>query len=156
MADRDPECVFCGIVAGEIPASVVYEDDRVVAFLDIRPVNPGHLMVIPRGHATLLADVDEETGAHVFRVAHRLARSLRDSGLRCEGVNLFLADGEAAFQEVPHLHLHVFPRFKGDAFKIDADWDTHPSREELEAVAAVVREAYEGRFGPRENPTRRG
>jgi diadenosine tetraphosphate (Ap4A) HIT family hydrolase len=103
-------------------------------------------MVIPRGHAPLLADVDEETGAHVFRVAHRLARSLRESGLRCEGVNLFLADGEAAFQEVPHLHLHVFPRFKGDTFKIDANWDVEASREDLEKAAAAVREAYESGF----------
>ncbi len=147
MADRDAECTFCGIVAGEISGSFAYEDDRVVAFLDINPVNPGHLMVIPRTHAPLLADMDEETGAHLFRVAHRLAQSLRDSGLRCEGINLFLADGEAAFQEVPHLHLHVFPRFKGDAFKIDADWDVHPPREELDAAAGAIRDAYESRFG---------
>ncbi len=147
MAHREPECIFCEVVAGTISGSFVYEDERVVAFLDINPVNPGHLMVIPRAHAPLLADVDEETGAHLFRVAHRLAQSLRDSGLRCEGINLFLADGEAAFQEVPHLHLHVFPRFKGDAFKIDADWDAHPPREELDAAATAIRDAYESRFG---------
>ncbi|MDX1534513.1 MAG: HIT family protein [Thermoplasmata archaeon] len=147
MSDRDPDCVFCSIVAGDLPGSFVYEDDRVVAFLDIRPVNPGHLMVIPRNHAPLLADVDEETGAHVFRVAHRLAQALRESGLRAEGVNLFLADGEAAFQEVPHLHLHVFPRFKGDTFKIDADWDTQAAREDLETAATAIRTAYAAHFG---------
>lgn len=148
MAQRDPECVFCAIVAREASSSLVYEDDRVVAFLDINPVNPGHLVVVPRAHAPYLADIDEETGAHVFRVAQRLAQSLRDSGLQCEGINLFLADGEAAFQEVPHLHLHVFPRFKGDTFKIDADWDTHPAREKLDAAAAAIRASYEDRFGP--------
>ncbi len=150
MSDRDPECVFCGIVAGGIEGSFVYEDADVVAFLDINPVNPGHLMVIPRAHMRLLEDMDEETGAHVFRVAQRLAQSLRESGLRCEGINLFLADGEAAFQEVPHLHLHVFPRFQGDTFKIDADWDAHPSRDELDAAAAAIRDAYQGQFGPSE------
>ncbi|MEE8198543.1 MAG: HIT family protein [Thermoplasmata archaeon] len=150
MSDRDPECVFCGIVAGGIEGSFVYEDDHVVAFLDINPVNPGHLMVIPRAHTRLLGDMDEETGTQVFRVAQRLAQSLRESGLRCEGINLFLADGEAAFQEVPHLHLHVFPRFKGDAFRIDADGGAPPSRDELDAAAAAIRDAYQGQFGPSE------
>ncbi len=150
MSDRDPECVFCGIVAGGIEGSFVYQDEHVVAFLDINPVNPGHLMVIPRAHMRLLEDMDEETGAHVFRVAQRLTQSLRESGLRCEGINLFLADGEAASQEVPHLHLHVFPRFKGDAFKIDAGGNTHPSRDELDAAAVAIRGAYEGQFGPSE------
>ncbi|MFQ6013018.1 MAG: HIT family protein [Thermoplasmata archaeon] len=147
MAESSTDCAFCAIVAGQAPGSFAYEDDRVVALMDIRPVNPGHLMVIPREHAPYLADMDEETGGHLFRVAMRLAQSLRASGLRCEGVNLFLADGEAAFQEVPHLHLHVFPRFKGDAFRIDADWDTHPPRDELAAAAVTVRQAYEGLFG---------
>lgn len=147
MAGSDPECIFCEVVAGSAPGSLVYEDDRVVAFMDINPVNPGHLMVVPRAHVPYLADVDEETGAHVFRVARRLAQSVRDSDLRCEGINLFLADGEAAFQEVPHLHLHVFPRFKGDTFRIDADWDTHPPREELDAAADAIRRAYRNRYG---------
>ncbi|MFQ5908423.1 MAG: HIT family protein [Thermoplasmata archaeon] len=143
MARHSPDCVFCAILGGQVPGSVVYEDDRVVALMDISPVNPGHLFVIPREHAPYMADVDEETGGHLFRVAMRLAESLRASGLRCEGINLFLADGEAAFQEVPHVHLHVFPRFKGDAFKIDANWDTHPAREDLDAAAAAIREAYD-------------
>lgn len=74
------------------------------------------------------------------RVAHRLARALRRADLRCEGVNLFLADGEAAFQEIPHVHLHVFPRYAGDAFRIEADWRPR-ERDELDAAAASVRRA---------------
>ncbi|MFQ5552596.1 MAG: HIT family protein [Thermoplasmata archaeon] len=147
MAEGNPDCVFCAILAGEVPSSIAYEDDRVVAFMDVNPINPGHLMVIPREHAPLLADIDEETGAHVFRVAQRLARSIRDSGLRCEGINLFLADGEAAFQEIPHLHLHVFPRFRGDTFRIDAEWDTHPPREDLNAAATAIQQTYKSIYG---------
>jgi histidine triad (HIT) family protein len=83
----------------------------------------------------------------MFSVAMRLAQALRASGLRCEGINLFLADGEAAFQEVFHTHLHVFPRFAGDSFRIDADWSNRSSRAELDVIAAQVREAYESRVG---------
>jgi diadenosine tetraphosphate (Ap4A) HIT family hydrolase len=129
-------CIFCAIVAGQFPASFVYADETAMAFMDVNPVTPGHVLVVPRAHAIGLLDLDEETGAHLFRVAMRLRR-----GLRCEGVNLFLADGEAAFQEVFHVHLHVFPRFAGDAFKIDADWSNPPPRAELDEHAAAIRGA---------------
>lgn len=137
----DADCPFCAILSGVLPASVVYEDEVAVAFMDINPVTPGHLLVVPRLHAVGLLDLDEATGAHLFRVAMRLRRALEGSGLRCEGVNLFLADGEAAFQEVFHVHLHVFPRFGGDSFRIDADWSTPPPREQLDAHAAAIRAA---------------
>jgi diadenosine tetraphosphate (Ap4A) HIT family hydrolase len=114
-------CVFCEFVAGESPASVVYADDLALAIMTIGPVNPGHVMVLPKRHAAYLADLDEATGGHLFIVAMRLAAAIRQSGVRCEGINLFLADGEAAFQEVFHVHLHVFPRFRGDPFRLDAD-----------------------------------
>lgn len=118
------ECLVCGIIAGEVEASVAYEDDRAVAFMDLNPVTPGHVLVVPRTHAAGLEDLDEDTSAHVWRIGHRVARALRRSGLHCEGVNAFLADGAAAFQEIFHLHLHVFPRFRGDSFRIAADWAT--------------------------------
>ncbi|NJQ02542.1 HIT family protein [Streptomyces zingiberis] len=132
------ECVFCAIARGQAEASTVYEDDAVVAFMDHRPVTPGHLLVIPKAHAVGLEDLEEGLGARVWRVAHRLARGLRRSSLRCEGINLFLADGEAAFQEVFHVHLHVFPRFAGDGFRIDADWRLR-ERAELDVNAGAVR-----------------
>ncbi|MEW6216058.1 MAG: HIT family protein [Candidatus Bipolaricaulota bacterium] len=137
------DCVFCRIVAGECPASVVYEDDVVLAFLDIRPVNPGHAMVIPKRHVASLADLDEATGRHLWTIAQRTTAALRRSGVKCEGVNLFLADGEAAFQEVRHVHLHVFPRYRGDPFKLIADWSARPPREDLDRIAAQIRTAYE-------------
>src|SRR5215212_4114715 len=132
------DCIFCAIVAGSAPASIVYDDADLLAFLDIRPVTSGHLLIIPKRHAPFLADLDDATGARMFTIAMRLAQALRDSGLRCEGINLFLADGEAAFQEVVHTHLHVFPRFVGDTFRIDADWSITPSRTELAEIAAQV------------------
>jgi histidine triad (HIT) family protein len=141
MAATDGEagCIFCDIVAGRQPASVVHSDESVIALLDIRPLNTGHLLVIPRAHAAYLADLDPALGGHMFAVAQRMAAALRRSGLPCEGVNLFLADGEAAFQEVFHVHLHVIPRTAGDGFRIKAKW-RRPSRAELESVAGRVRD----------------
>ena len=136
-------CVFCGIVAGREAASVVYSDETVLALLDIRPLTAGHLLVIPRAHAPYLADLDPAVGGHMFGVAQQMAAALRRSGLPCQGVNLFLADGEAAFQEVFHAHLHVLPRNPGDGFRIHAKWRS-PSRAELDSVADKVRTAVNG------------
>ncbi|HEX4469356.1 MAG TPA: HIT domain-containing protein, partial [Gemmatimonadaceae bacterium] len=108
------DCIFCRILAGELPASFVYRDEQCAAFMDIRPVNAGHLLVVPVRHAAYLADLDGNIAAELMRVGHAAAAALRASGLPCEGINLFLADGEAAMQEIFHVHLHVFPRFRGD------------------------------------------
>jgi histidine triad (HIT) family protein len=134
-------CLFCGIVAGHVEASIVYRDDHVTAFLDIQPVNPGHLLIVPNRHATYLADLDPDDGAQLFRVGQRLVAALRRSELRCEGVNLFLADGEAAMQEVFHVHLHVFPRYKDDGFSLTfgPQYWTRPERSELARVAEQLR-----------------
>jgi histidine triad (HIT) family protein len=137
----DDDCVFCRIVRGELPASTVHESDRVVAFLDIDPVTPGHVLVVPREHLVELADLTDELAGELVAVARRLAAALRRTALRCEGVNLFFADGEAAFQEVFHAHLHVIPRFAGDGFRIDARWGSHPTREVLDGHAALIRAA---------------
>ncbi|WP_031172765.1 HIT family protein [Streptosporangium roseum] len=114
-------CVFCDIIAGRAEASVPYEDEAVVVIMDIHPVAPGDALVVPRAHAVGLEDLDEETSARMWRIGHRLARALRLSRLRCEGVNVFLADGEAACQQVFHVHLHVFPRHCGDGFRLQVD-----------------------------------
>jgi histidine triad (HIT) family protein len=136
------DCVFCAIVAGQAPASIVYADHVVVAFLDRGPINPGHLLVVPRVHVPSLTALDVETGGHLFTVGMRMDRVLRSSGLRCEGVHLSLADGEAAGQEVAHVHLHVVPRFAGDGFSIVANW-SRPPREDLNLVAEQLRGADE-------------
>ena len=139
----DPSCIFCQIVAGDADATFLYTDDTVVVFLDINPVTPGHTLVVPRSHLPALSDVDPRTGAHMFNVAQRVAKALRSSGLRCDGVNLFYADGEAANQTVFHAHLHVFPRYDGDGFGLIAESQTQPSRPELETTGEQIRSALE-------------
>ena len=111
--------------------------------MDIQPVTEGHMLVIPRAHATDLAGLEPEDGAQIFRVGQAAAASLRNSGLRCEGVNFSLAGGEAAGQEVFHVHLHVFPRFAGDGFglRMPPGYAVWP-RSELDAAAATLRRAW--------------
>jgi histidine triad (HIT) family protein len=134
-------CVFCEILAGRLPASLVYHDELATAFMDIQPVNPGHILVVPNRHLADLAELPPELGAHLFGVAQRLAAAVRASGLRCEGVDLFLADGEAAGQEVFHAHLHVIPRFAGDGFgfRFSPGYDRRPPRAELDQAAEQIR-----------------
>lgn len=144
MTDPQPtntSCIFCQIIAGNAPASFVYQDDLCVAFMDIRPINPGHLLVIPLVHGASLAELEPATGGHMFGVAQQLAAALRQTDLKCEGINFFLADGAAAGQEVFHVHLHVVPRFTGDGFglKIDPSYWRWPSRGQLDQIAADVR-----------------
>ncbi len=136
------ECRFCEIVAGRSPVSTFYEDEVVLGLMTKGPVTEGHAMVIPKEHAAYLADLDEETGRHLWTVTQRTAAAIRECGVQCEGINLFLADGEAAFQEIFHVHMHVFPRYKGDSFKLVADWDNKPPREELDRIAEQIQSAY--------------
>jgi len=124
---------------------MVYVDDTVLAFMDIQPVNEGHVLVVPRVHAAGLEELDRETGAQLLRVAMVLSAALRQSAVRCEGVDLFLADGEAAGQEVFHVHLHVIPRYQGDGFgfRFGPDYHRLPERSRLDQVAADIRGAME-------------
>jgi histidine triad (HIT) family protein len=139
MTSRMTDCIFCRLLAGESPGSFLYRDDSCAAFMDIRPINPGHLVVVPVHHAAHLADLDAKTAGRLMEVAHEMAAGLRASGLRCEGVNMLLADGEAAMQEVLHVHLHVFPRFRGDGFGLRFGPEHVNRRPELEATAARIR-----------------
>lgn len=139
------DCVFCDIVKGSAPSSTVYTDEQVVAFMDIQPVNPGHVLIIPKIHAAQLSELDEETGGHMFKIAMRIAEALRKSAIKCEGINFFLADGEAASQDIFHVHLHVIPRFRGDRFRIGVgpDYGTRPERKRLDEIAEKIRKAID-------------
>lgn len=136
-------CVFCDIIAGRLPASVVYSDELAIAFMDVQPVNPGHVLVVPRQHVASARELDVEVGARLWRVAIPIARALPTAGVRMEGLNLFVADGASAGQEVFHVHLHVIPRFAGDGFglrfgpinRLRAD------RAALDELAERIREA---------------
>jgi histidine triad (HIT) family protein len=133
-------CVFCAIAAHALEASTVVEDETTLAFLDTSPITPGHTLVVPRAHAASLAALDPETGADLFRTAMRVAAAVRGSDLRADGVNLLLADGEAAGQDVFQLHLHVVPRFRGDGVEIRYQ-GSEPDRAALDETAAAIRRA---------------
>jgi histidine triad (HIT) family protein len=142
---RFVECVFCDLIGGLAPLSEVHRDRQVIAFMDIQPVNPGHVLVAPIQHSLALADLDPEVGAELFRVAQRVAHVIRSSQHRAEGVNLFLADGEVAGQEVPHVHLHVFPRYGGDGvgLRFGPDYSNRPHRSQLDATAHELKSLLE-------------
>ena len=139
-------CIFCGILAGLSPANFVYRDELCAAFMDICPVNPGHVLVVPYTHAVLLSELDKETVGQIFQVAQRVDNALRACGIKCEGVNLFLADGRAAGQEVMHVHLHVIPRFDGDGhhLRFSAAYFIRTPPSELEKNAEMIREQMKG------------
>lgn len=129
------ECVFCAVVNGVARGSRIEEGPTILAFMDTDPVTPGHVLIVPKQHLPGLTDLGEDVATEMFACARRVAVALRRSTLRCEGVNLFCADGAAAGQEVEHAHLHVFPRFRGDGFKLTGNWGSSPSRAELDVHA---------------------
>lgn len=138
------DCVFCEIVRGESPASFTHQDDTVVAFMDIQPISHGHMLVVPREHAVLMGDLSEAAAMRSFKVARKLSAIAR-STLGASGVNLFVADGEVAFQDVPHFHVHVIPRYPKDGFGLTfpRDYDHPPARAQLDAIAAAIRSSVD-------------
>ena len=139
-------CDFCHILAGNGPASFIYCDEQVTAFLDIRPVNAGHVLVVPNRHAANLSELDDASGMHLFQVARRITAALYASGLPCEGVNFFLADGKAAGQDVFHVHLHIIPRFAHDGVApcfLEHYDEEDASRQNLDQVAQKIKEKME-------------
>lgn len=136
------DCEFCKIVSGEYRSSKIYEDDDVLAFMDIQPVNDGHILIIPKKHVELIADLDDETSSKMFIVTNKINKALRKSNLKLEGINYFLADGEAGGQEVFHTHLHIYPRFRGDGFGMVYNENYRkvlPKRAELDSIADTVK-----------------
>jgi histidine triad (HIT) family protein len=111
---HDPGCIFCKITRGEIASARVLETDQAVAFLDIRPVNPGHVLLVPRAHHADLSELPEELAAHVGSLLPRLCRAIR-AATGADGLNVIINNGRAAGQTVDHGHWHVIPRFRDDA-----------------------------------------
>jgi diadenosine tetraphosphate (Ap4A) HIT family hydrolase len=139
-------CIFCRIIAGQAEASLVYQDALVCAFLDAHPVAEGHALVVPVRHASGLPELDDDAAGRMMVVGRRVAAALRRSGVRCEGINLLLADGAAAGQSVFHCHLHVIPRSAGDGFGFRRPLGVgrSPSRPEMNTLAGRIRVALEG------------
>jgi len=135
------DCVICDLLSGELEVSLVHRDELCAAFMDIQPINSGHMLVVPVRHSSGLGHLRSEEGSQMFRVAQALAKVLRSSSVKCEGVNLFMADGEAAGQELFHAHMHVVPRYLGDGFgfKFPAGYTNKPARSELDSLALKIR-----------------
>jgi histidine triad (HIT) family protein len=135
MADAD--CIFCAIAAGEAPATVVDEDERTLAFMDIAPATRGHALVIPRTHARDLHEIGAEDLTACIVTAQRLAGRARDN-LGASGVNVLNASGRAAWQTVFHFHLHVIPRYDDDPLRLP--WTPAPGDpDEIAAAASELR-----------------
>jgi histidine triad (HIT) family protein len=131
------ECVFCRIVARQIPATVVHEDEDTLAFMDIGQVNPGHVLVAVKKHADNIFALDDAQAAAVFRSVARVARAIR-AAFEPQGLSVYQANGKAAGQTVFHLHIHLVPRYEGDGMALT--WPVkNPPREKLAEYAEKIR-----------------
>jgi histidine triad (HIT) family protein len=134
-----PDCVFCKIRDGEIPSMRVYEDDRTLAFMDINPLNSGHCLVITKTHAPTLWESDPADLQAAIAAAQKVAVALKDA-VKPDGLNMLQANGGAAFQSVPHYHLHLIPRWHNDGKGFD--WSLVPGdRAQIQAIGQRLREA---------------
>ncbi|MGH8494302.1 MAG: HIT family protein [Moraxellaceae bacterium] len=140
-------CIFCKIVSGQLPSIKIHEDDKVMAFMDIYPLRRGHVLVIPKIHQPQLHDLPEDSRTHLINTASRVAQALYASPLKPAAVHYVVNDGPAAQQTVPHVHMHVLPRYKGDSLGFVArllrkpfDLALGPEKPaDLEALAADLR-----------------
>jgi histidine triad (HIT) family protein len=128
-------CIFCAIASGEIPSFKVYEDDVVLAYLDINPFSKGHVLVIPKEHTEGLLDTPDATLAAVIARVKKVAAHIKDA-LPCDGFNILQNNGEAAGQTVKHIHFHIVPRWNGDPLVFE---NSKGDMEALEALAAQLR-----------------
>jgi histidine triad (HIT) family protein len=131
----DPDCIFCKILAGELPATIVDEDERTIAFMDIAPATRGHALVIPRVHATDLLSVDAEDLRAVAVASQRLAARVKER-LSADGVNLVNSCGAVAWQTIFHFHVHVIPRYEDDPLRLP--WIPAPG--DIDEIAAAAQE----------------
>ena len=131
------DCIFCKIVAGELPSETVQEDQHTVAFMDINPWTRGHALVIPRNHSPNIYEVSDEDLRHTAIAAKQLAVRVKER-LRCDGVNVLNASEPAAWQSVFHFHMHVIPRYADDPLELPVR-PRQAEPDELAAVAAEIR-----------------
>jgi histidine triad (HIT) family protein len=133
------DCVFCKIVDGDVPSMRVYEDERTLAIMDINPVNSGHCLVIIKAHAPTLWDADPADLQAAILAAQKVAVALK-AAVKPDGLNMLQANGPAAFQSVPHYHLHLIPRWHNDGKGFD--WSLVPGdRGQIQAIGQRLREA---------------
>ena len=131
-------CVFCRIAQKQVPASLVYEDETVVAFLDIRPLNKGHSLVIPKEHYTNIFDIPQELVTYIHGITKRVALAV-EKATEAEGISIIQQNGKAAGQEIFHLHVHVIPRYEGQKLPSFSE-ASEAEREKLNKTAAKIRQ----------------
>lgn len=139
-------CVFCRIMRGEVPAHKVYEDERVLAFLDIHPSAPGHTLIVPKAHVARMEDLREGDAAALFKALHGLVGPIQ-AAVEAPASTIGVNNGVESGQEVPHVHIHVIPRFRGDRGGIIqgiARSGRHPSGEEMSRIAERIRDLSAG------------
>lgn len=136
--NQDPDCIFCRIIAGQIPSTKIYEDENTLAFLDIGPLVKGHTLVIPKAHHSLLMESPDDVLKQVIVAVRRVAAALV-KGLGADGVNIHQANGTSAGQVVPHLHVHVVPRYEGDGHHWNWKVREYASTQEMLKLAAQIK-----------------
>lgn len=134
---RDDNCIFCKIIAGEIPSSLVYEDEDFRAILDINPAARGHVIILPKKHYANLFELPEEEASKIFVVAKKIATAVKKT-YQCDGVNILQNNGQASGQTVFHLHVHVIPRFEGDTDHVNIGWKPGDTPEDLADIVAEI------------------
>ena len=132
---KDENCIFCKILAGEIPSTAVYEDDDFKAILDVNPAARGHVIILPKNHAANIYELPDEDASKIMIVAKKIATAI-EKAYHCDGVNILQNNGEAAGPTVFHLHVHVIPRFKGDTVNIG--WKQGDMPEDLDAICKEI------------------
>ena len=139
MPTATKSCIFCDLIHGAAEVSVCYEDSLALAFMDIQPVNAGHVLVVPRRHFESLSDLPHDLALHLFEVAMKLEPVIR-SVTKAEGTNMIVNSGAAAGQDVFHYHVHIIPRKAGDGFDVPLPWaeSDMPNRMQLDACAARI------------------
>ena len=139
MTRDTAHCTFCDLIQGAAEVSICHEDADSIAFMDIQPVNNGHILVVPREHHESLLDVPQELGIHLFKVTMRLANAIRRV-TGCDDLNIVVSSGAAAGQDEPHYHVHIIPRREGDGFDIPLPFNGSqmPERTVLDAYAAQI------------------
>ena len=133
------DCIFCKIIRGELPSYKVYEDEKTIAFLDIKPVNAGHTMVVPKAHSHNIFDISPEDWEATTEVVRKLAIAI-EKGLKADGVNIAMNNREHAGQIVDHPHVHIIPRFKGDGLKLmpQRSYETGEAETSAEKIRAAL------------------
>lgn len=135
------DCIFCKIIANNAEASIIHQDEFVTVFMDINPINIGHLLIVPNTHHEKFQNIEPEISGHMFKTAQKIIKSLDSSDIQNDAHNIFLSDGELAGQDVFHSHLHILPRFKDDGIRagFNSSNTLKFNRDELDKLAESLK-----------------